>query len=66
MRIIPNINIICGQISGTCVEKYGEYLIIFFLSLIMQGKIVATTPGYFISILIFVISKDMDNWRIIK
>jgi hypothetical protein len=65
MRIIPNTNIICGQISGTCVEKYGEYLIIIFLSLIMQGHNVATTPGYLISIFRFVISKDMDNLGII-
>jgi len=61
MKIIPNINIICGQISGTCVEIYSEYLIIILLSLIVQGDNVATTPGYLIPIFSFVVSKDMDN-----
>ena len=61
MRIIPNINIICGQISGICAEKYGEYFIINLLSLIMQGDNVVTTPGCLISVFSFIISKGVDK-----
>lgn len=44
------------------MEKYSEYLIIILLNLIiMQGDDVATTPGYLITLFIFVISKDVDK-----